>query len=343
MPHEIKVNGYKPSKWPSRPEMNVDAHQESSLLKYDKQMLLPEQQYQVRQNIGAYPGKDLRFYRTGEGSKHDDDICVATVGDRIFHGAYTSGSVTNEGMKFPCNVVSRNDNGPVHDMILIDARGDAWEVAVINNSINTISRLSRPPFVVNIYEDSNGTFSCMALFDEIKREYDRGCKVYAIVTSNFYNGVADLTYIDSNSVLFASPIVFNNSGSYDTPNGGVNFEIYSVSRFEVSVSKSESGLTVAEASRSSYYPAPTPPIEVVRKNDTVTKFINLAVGSQTLDAAKNNYANFRPYLVFNGEPFIAAEITENSVTVVYIGKGEDGQYGVQKTTFGGITWKSETT
>lgn len=183
----------------------------------------------------------------------------------FFSETYTSGSVTNKGMKFPCNVISRDDRGPVHVLILIDANGDAWEVVVINNSINTISRLSRPPFVVNIYEDSNGTFSCMALFDEIKREYDRGCKVYAIVTSNFYNGVADLTYIDSNSVLFASPIVFNNSGSYDMPNGEVNFEIHSVSRFEVSVSKSESGLTVAEASSSRYYPVPTPPIEVVRK------------------------------------------------------------------------------
>ena len=344
MPHEIKVNGYKPSKWPSRPEMNVDAHQESSFLKYDKQMLLPEQQYQVRQNIGAYPGKDLQFYRTGEGSKHDDDICVATVGDRIFFSeTYTSGSVTNKGMKFPCNVISRDDHGQVHDLILIDANGDTWKVLVINNSINTISRLSRPPFVVNIYEDSNGTFSCMALFDEIKREYDRGCKVYAIATSNSYNGIADLVAIGDNSMMFASPIFFSKSSSQELPNGNAVFEATNASRFEVYVSKSESGLTMAEAGFSIYYPLPTPPIEVVQKNDTVTKFINLAVGSQTLDAAKNNYAKFRPYLVFNGEPFIAAEITENSVTVVYIGKGEDGQYGVQKTTFGGITWKSETT
>ena len=183
----------------------------------------------------------------------------------------------------------------------------------------------------------------MALFDEIKREYDRGCKVYAIVTSNSYNGIADLVAIGDNSMMFASPIFFSKSSSQELPNGNAVFEATNASRFEVYVSKSESGLTMAEAGFSIYYPSPTPPIEVVQKNDTVTKFINLAVGSQTLDAAKNNYAKFRPYLVFNGEPFIAAEITENSVTVVYIGKGEDGQYGVQKTTFGGITWKSETT
>lgn len=31
MSHEIKVNGYKPSKWPSRPEMNVDAHEKPAV------------------------------------------------------------------------------------------------------------------------------------------------------------------------------------------------------------------------------------------------------------------------------------------------------------------------
>lgn len=341
MPHEIKVNGYKPSKWPSRPEMNVDAHQESSLLKYDKQMLLPEQQYQVRQNIGAYPGKDLYFYRTGEGAKHDDDICVATVGDRIFHGAsYTSGSVTNKGMVFPCNVISRNDHGPVHVMILIDARGDAWEVIVVNNTINTIARLSKPPFVVDIREDYDGTFSCMALFDEIKREHERGCKVYAIVTSNSYNGIADLVNINDTSILFAAPIMFDVDESNVESDFTVSLGVVSAYRIEVHVFKSESGLTMAKARIASYYPLPTFPIEVAVKNNTGTFFMGSVVGSWTLDAAKNDYARYRPYLVFNDEPFITAELTENSITIVYMGKGEDGQYGVQKTTFGGITWKT---
>lgn len=31
MSHEIKVNGYEPSKWPSRPEMNVDAHEKPAV------------------------------------------------------------------------------------------------------------------------------------------------------------------------------------------------------------------------------------------------------------------------------------------------------------------------
>ena len=342
MPHEIKVNGYKPSKWPSRPEMNVDAHQESSLLKYDKQQLLPEQQYQVRQNIGAYPGKDLYFYRTGEGSKHDDDICVATVGDRISRGAtYTSGSVTNEGMKFPCNVISRNDHGPVHVMILIDANGDAWEVVVINNNINTIARVSKPPFVVNIYGDPDGSFSIIATFDEIKREYDRGCKVYAIVTSNSYNGIADLVFIGDNDAMFASPMMLNQSSNFDEPNGNIFSEVYDANRLEVYISKSDIGLTKTEVLVHSYAQMASPPVEVVTKNDTVTEFMNQPVGDQTLDVAKDAYANYRPYLVFNGEPFITAEFTENSITIVYMGKGEDGQYGVQKTTFGDVTWKTE--
>lgn len=341
MPHEIKVNGYKPSKWPSRPEMNVDAHQESSLLKYDKQMLLPEQQYQVRQNIGAYPGKDLYFYRTDEGAKHDDDICVATVGDRIFHGAnYTSGSVTNKGMVFPCNVISREDHGPMHVMILIDARGDAWEVIVVNNTINDIVRLSKPPFVVNIREDHDGTFSCMATFDEIKREHERGCKVYAIVTSNSYNGIVDLVYISDTRIAFATQFDFIVDESTPESDFAVRLGVNSAGRIEVTVFKSESGLTMAEVRFASYYPLPTFPIEVVEKNNTGTFFMGSVVGSWTLDAAKNDYARCRPYLVFNDEPFITAELTENSITIVYMGKGEDGQYGVQKTTFGGITWKT---
>lgn len=342
MPHEIKVNGYKPSKWPSRPEMNVDAHQESSFLKYDKQMLLPEQQYQVRQNIGAYPGKDLYFYRTDEGAKHDDDICAATVGDRIFHGAnYTSGSVTNKGMVFPCNVTSRNDHGPVHEMILIDARGDAWEVIVVNNTINTIARLSKPPFVVDIREDHDGTFSCMATFDEIKREHERGCKVYAIVTSNSYNSIADLVYIKGTHIEFVTPFDFSVDESTPESDFVVRLGVSSAGRIEVTVSKSESGLTMAEVRFASYYQVSTFPIEVVEKNNTDTFFMGSVVGSWTLDAAKNDYARYRPYLVFNGEPFITAELTENSITIVHMGKGEDGQYGVQKTTFGDITWKTE--
>lgn len=342
MPHEIKVNGYKPSKWPSRPEMNVDAHQESSLLKYDKQQLLPEQQYQVRQNIGALPGRDLRFYRTGEGSKHDDDICVATVGDRISHGpTYTSGSVTNVGMKFPCNVISRDDNGPVHSMILIDANGDAWRVTVINNDINAITRLSKPPFVFNIFGNPSGSFSSIVTFDEIKMEYDRGCKVYAIVSSDSYNGIVDLIAINDISIMFASPMMFSQSSNFDEPNGDILSEVSGASRIEVYISKSDTGLTETEVLAHSYVQSATPLVEVVTKNDTVTKFINVTVGNRTLSEAENVYAMYRPYLVFNGEPFITAELTENSITIVHMGKGEDGQYGVQKTTFGDITWKTE--
>lgn len=35
MSHEIKVNGYEPSKWPSRPKMNVDAHEKPAVLQPD--------------------------------------------------------------------------------------------------------------------------------------------------------------------------------------------------------------------------------------------------------------------------------------------------------------------
>lgn len=72
-------------------------------------------------------------------------------------------------------------------------------------------------------------------------------------------------------------------------------------------------------------------------------FCGKDISSTTLTEARSIYLAQRPYLTFNGEPFITAELTDSSITIVYMGKGEDGQYGVQKTTFGNIAWKSETT
>lgn len=72
-------------------------------------------------------------------------------------------------------------------------------------------------------------------------------------------------------------------------------------------------------------------------------FCGESISNTTLTEAISIYHAQRPLLTYNNEPFITAELTDSSITIVYMGKGEDGQYGVQKTTFGGITWKSETT
>lgn len=72
-------------------------------------------------------------------------------------------------------------------------------------------------------------------------------------------------------------------------------------------------------------------------------FCGESISYTTLTEAISIYHAQRPLLTYNNEPFITAELTDSSITIVYMGKGEDGQYGVQKTTFGGITWESETT
>lgn len=85
--------------------------------------------------------------------------------------------------------------------------------------------------------------------------------------------------------------------------------------------------------------------EIIAKDGSgkAYRFCGEIISNTTLNEAMSIYQAQRPLLTYNHEPFIAAELTDNSITIVYTGKGEDGQYSVQKTTFGGITWKSETT
>lgn len=85
--------------------------------------------------------------------------------------------------------------------------------------------------------------------------------------------------------------------------------------------------------------------EIIAKDGSgkAYRFCGEIISDTTLTEARSIYHAQRPLLTYNNEPFITAELTDNSITIVYMGKGEDGQYGVQKTTFGGITWKSETT
>lgn len=82
--------------------------------------------------------------------------------------------------------------------------------------------------------------------------------------------------------------------------------------------------------------------EIIGSNNSgkAVRFCGESISDTTLTEAKSIYLAQRPYLTFNGEPFIAAELTDSSITIVYIGKGEDGQYGIQQDTFD-VTWKSE--
>lgn len=94
----------------------------------------------------------------------------------------------------------------------------------------------------------------------------------------------------------------------------------------------------ARADHSHRYYSPVP---VLENFSWGTIFCEANTQSMTFAEAKEIYADRRPYLVYNDESFIAAELTDSSVTIVYMGKGNDGQWTVKQDTFD-ITWKSTT-
>lgn len=83
------------------------------------------------------------------------------------------------------------------------------------------------------------------------------------------------------------------------------------------------------------------PVPVLKKFSWATYFCDQDAQDMTFAEAKEIYADMRPYLVHNDEPFISAEITDSSITIVYMGKGDNGQWTVKQDTFD-ITWKSTT-
>ena len=366
MPHEIKVNGYKPSKWPSRPEMNVDAHEK------------PAVQPDWEQNDESQPDyiKSRPFYEVTTDTLLDLTIqnwrsmviglgtyacswCVAGV-DYIdvmptsHEGcAVQQYELGNETVVVVLNGQSRIYSVPSDaDVHLLIRKTDIKQIdqKFIPNGLPVINQNIQNGYVPTTHSAG----------EEIAQyEMHRPIRVYNIQR---VGQDQDYSLYDDESNEKVTPVTIDFTGTpvvltlndrylYQTGPGGmyryfVSLTTHDVKRngiyvkgyYEVELNLRMNSVSVSE------HVSDIQKIRIAYKNnDGTVSFCGILASKITLADARSAYNEFRPYLTFNGEPFITAELTDSSITIVYMGKGEDGQYGVQKTTFGGITWKSETT
>lgn len=408
MPHEIKVNGYKPSKWPSRPEMNVDAHEK------------PAVQPDWEQNDESQPDyiKNRPFYDSEWVENLGSDYNAWEAARALFGNDTLIVNINVMGVDYPAAHGSTENNGRIvlyycGSFILQVDRGtriislNATGSALIDPTVKAyyFYKITRkavkqidPKFIPNVPLPSNAapsapgtpsagtssdyaradhvhpselelfavnwvrtgmyTYSPDKTFDEVLAAIEAGKMVVAYWGGDFgrpydleTGGSDQMRFIRSNGTT-CSYIYYYPDGTYETK------AEYFLDVFEVTSDGLERfGNLIGGMDREGFalvgrYGAKSDatqliarirPIEVVSSSDGKLQFCGAYTSGTSLSEAKTWYANMRVRLVYNGEPFIAAELTDSSITIVYMGKGEDGQYGVQKTTFGDITWKSETT
>ena len=120
---------------------------------------------QARLNIGAFPGKTLRyFFDTTAGSAHDNDIFAADVYDVILPGnTYNDGTHSNAGMAFPAYVMDVQQVSIYYRQVkLLDANGVAW-VMVLGTDNYRFYQLERlittHVMCVNFTQDDDGNWS----------------------------------------------------------------------------------------------------------------------------------------------------------------------------------------
>lgn len=407
MPHTIKVNGDKPSKWPSRPEMNVDAHREPTVQPdweqndetapdyiknrpfSTKKTVLPitiysdgigrmsvEDSNDFFDNIASYI---VRF--DGEDYRFDMVPSVMYSGIQTYGvgGCFIPGNIGTilSGSEYPFAIFkepisSQPSSTELREQIaivqVIEPASDGKLPQVVKIETQKLSQEYLPVYpreVPEVTQDSSSKVP-MAVWDyeagKGRYELDYPIHVYAVTGTDArgYRLIDRETNeeISVGQVNFAGgPVVLTYNGVYlyqeNTSSMEISFE--SVHRSYDIISNFTDGIPT-----DGYYyitlnrrygsisvsriPSSILPIKIVEKsNNGRVSFCRILTTNITLTSAESAYRRFRNFLVFNGEPFIAAELTENSITIVHMGKGEDGQYGVQKTTFGGITWKSETT
>ena len=306
--HEIKVNGYEPSKWPSRPQMNVDAHEKPAVqpdwdqndeTAADYVKNRPFYTKMTEQSFSGFDGWNTAVGGAGPIPKVSVNGVIYENVPEIYVNEYTVDYIIGQ-YKIRINMMSS-------EMTIAMKNGDALtgppptiEFITVEESVKRIDKKFMPNFI----EEFN--------VDILKAMSD-------IEAARVICGILKST----GSILEVKS---------DTPN-----------------SDKIMWITVNDDGAIKTYNANGDPTKWATITEVVVNYISNIVfcgvsnDNLTFTEAKALYAKNRPYLVFNGEPFITAEITENSVTVVYIGKGEDGQYGIQKSTFGNITWKAETT
>lgn len=175
-------------------------------VRYDiYQNLNAEYAYQARENIGAFPHRELEyFYVDAEGAKHDNDICAAWQYSVIYPGnTYSDGDKSNNSMAFPAYVTYKYFVATgTYKVGLLDAEGIAWEVITSESNIYAIERVTNYALYVNITstEDSDGniTYHADHTYAEIKAAIDNGkyvCVVYDETTIPF-------TSINDQEIIF---------------------------------------------------------------------------------------------------------------------------------------------
>lgn len=405
MSHEIKVNGYKPSKWPSRPEMNVDAHEKPAVQPdwdqndedqpdyiknrpfYDATVALPIEflmesqdfvEYQLQPYVGKeffdhladytvrYAGVDYKFDTarscrfsgvdfTGVGC-HPAKVpgCPPLTSEdvpfTIFRVSSQPGTVLDNQLALVTihNIVDGNK-----DIEILRTNVKQIDPKFIPNGLPVINQNIKDGYVPTTHSKSNSAGEEIAQY-----EMHRPIRVYNVEKNEqgyycLYDDESDKQVTPRTIDFTGTPVIlkWNDRYLYQTGPGGMYRYFVSISEhdvkwegiyingyYQVELNLRTDNVTVSE------HASDIKNIRIANKNnDGTVSFCGILASNITLANAESAYNTFRPYLTFNGEPFITAELTDNSITIVYMGKGEDGQYGVQKTTFGGITWKSETT
>lgn len=345
MSHEIKVNGYKPSKWPSRPEMNVNA--------YEKPAVQPD----WNQNDEDQPDyiKNRPFYEEEVDTLFDvtiekwrtltyfDEVkcCSWRVSGVDYIDVIPSGPEAEDGVFIYELGIVHVTVVPRQSYINIDPSDTDIHLLKREFNIKQIDQKFLPKISpieatnqmnIPVGVDENGK-----LFSENPTVRIYGSHNKSDVFEKLNAGQA----VRSDNDIMLLPPSRDYSGTGYRQHYGIAIEHGSTDELPIRLYMymSENGMDGATLVLN--------PInnEIIGTNvsGSAVRFCGESISDTTLNEAMSIYQAQRLLLTYNHEPFITAELTDNSITIVYMGKGEDGQYGVQKTTFGGITWKSETT
>lgn len=323
MSHEIKVNGYKPSKWPSRPEMNVDAHEKPAV----------QTDWEQNDDTEADYIKNRPFYE-----EKVDTLLDPTIENwRTLTNLDTfECSWRVAGVDYIDVIPSRPEDGvliyelgtvhvavvPIQSYINIDP-SDA-DVHLLKREFN-IKQID-PKFLPKISPTA---------------DFLGGSDMKLHVFTQLSAGKIVRCVIPELGDVMLLPYSRSYSGTGYEQHHGIAIVHGSTTELPIRLYMyvSENGI---DGAKLMLYPINN---EIIGTNvsGSAVSFCGESISNTTLNEAMSIYQAHRPLLTYNHEPFITAELTDSSITIVYMGKGEDGQYGVQKTTFGGITWKSETT
>lgn len=348
MSHEIKVNGYKPSKWPSRPEMNVDAHEKPAVQPDWEQN--DEDQPDYIKNRPFYEEKvDTLFDFTIENWRTLTNLDTLECSWRVAGVDYIDVIPSS-----PEDGVFIYELGIVHVTVVprqsyIDIDPSDTDIHLLKQEFN-IKQID-PKFFskINPVEATSqmnvpvGVDKQGKLFSENPTVAVSGSNIKLVAFNKLHAGQTvrcSMPELGKDDIMLLPPSS-GFSGTGYVQYRGIAIEHTSSINLPIRLYMymSENGIDGAKLW--------IDPInnEIIDTNisGNAVGFCGKTISNTTLTEAISIYHAQRPLLTYNNEPFITAELTDNSITIVYMGKGEDGQYGVQKTTFGGITWKSETT